>query len=55
MMDWAKDNDIIWRTNTIDGVVRWGGRIESYLTDVVSGIDPQMWQTELAILLAEGS
>jgi effector-binding domain-containing protein len=53
LLEWAKENNIVWQTSKIDNVEWWGARIEFYLTDPNSEPDPQKWQTELAFLVAE--
>jgi effector-binding domain-containing protein len=53
MMEWAKENDIVWQISTIDNVEWWKARLEFYLTDPASEPDPNKWQAELAFLVAE--
>jgi effector-binding domain-containing protein len=53
LLEWAKENNLVWQTSTIDNVEWWGGRIEFYLTDPEKEPDPKKWQTELAFLVAE--
>jgi effector-binding domain-containing protein len=50
LLDWAKKNNVTWKTSIIDGVEWWDARIESYITDPTEETDPQKWQTELAFL-----
>jgi effector-binding domain-containing protein len=52
LLEWAKENNIVWQTSTLDHVEWWGGRIEFYLTDPEEEPDSKKWQTELAFLVA---
>jgi effector-binding domain-containing protein len=51
MMDWAKDNGVVWNTITKNGVEWWNGRVEWYLTDPAREPDMKKYQTELAFLV----
>jgi effector-binding domain-containing protein len=53
LLDWAKDNGIVWNTSTKNGVEWWNGRVEWYLTDPAKEPDTKKYQTELAFLTAE--
>jgi len=53
MMEWAKENDIVWQISTIDNAEWWEARLEFYLTDPASEPDPNKWRAELAFLVAE--
>jgi effector-binding domain-containing protein len=53
LLDWAKENNIVWKTSTKDGVEWWEGRIEYYITDPAVELDSKKWRTELAFLVAE--
>jgi len=53
MMEWAKENDIVWQISTIDNAEWWEARLEFYLTDPASEPDPNKWRAELAFLVAD--
>ena len=50
LLDWAKENGIVWNTATKNGVEWWNGRAEWYLTDPAQETDMKKYQTELAFL-----
>ena len=54
LLEWAKKENIIWKTTKIDHVEWWEGRVEWYPTDPAAEPDPQKWRTELAFLTANG-
>ena len=33
LLEWAKENHIVWQTSNVDNVEWWGSRVEWYLTD----------------------
>lgn len=53
LLDWAKDNGIVWNTSTKNGVEWWNGRVEWYLTDPAREPDAKKFRTELTFLTAE--
>jgi effector-binding domain-containing protein len=52
LLDWAKENHIVWQQSLKDGTEWWEARLEWYITDPQLEPDPQKWQTELAFLAA---
>jgi effector-binding domain-containing protein len=54
LLDWAKKNQVVWKTDLIDNVEWWGGRVEWYPTDPQLEPDKSRWRTELAFLTSEG-
>ncbi len=50
LLDWAKENGIVWNTATKNGVEWWNGRVEWYLTDPAREADTKKYRTELAFL-----
>lgn len=51
LLDWAKENHIVWNTTAKDNAEWWNGRTEFYLTDPEREPDPEKYQTELAFLI----
>ncbi len=51
LLDWAKENKIVWNTSKKKGVEWWNGRTEFYLSDPATEKDPKKFQTELAFLV----
>jgi effector-binding domain-containing protein len=51
LLNWAKENKIVWNTSTKNGSEWWNGRVERYLTDPAREPDPKKYQTELAFLV----
>jgi effector-binding domain-containing protein len=51
LLDWAKENGIVWNTSTKNGVEWWNGRAEWYLTDPARETDTKKYRTELAFLV----
>ena len=51
LLDWAKANGVAWDTSSTNGVERWNGRVEWYLTDPAHELDPKKYRTELAFLV----
>ncbi len=54
LMDWAQLNNINWAMVAQRKVTRWDGRIEHYLVGPPDEPHPTNWQTEIAILIADG-
>ena len=54
LIEWAKQNHIVWQMSTQDNVEWWGGRAEIYLTDPEKEPDSKKWRTELVFLVADG-
>jgi effector-binding domain-containing protein len=52
IIEWAKATGVTWKTTQHDGVEWWDSRVEWYLTNPDSGIDPKKYQTELAFMVA---
>ena len=52
MMEWAKEQDIVWQISRKDNIEWWVARLEIYLTDSASEPDSNKWQTQLAFLVA---
>ena len=53
LLDWAKENHIVWNTSTKNNEEWWNGRVEWYLTDPDREPDTKKYLTELAFLTAE--
>jgi effector-binding domain-containing protein len=51
LLDWAKENKIVWNTSKKRGVEWWNGRTEFYLSDPSIDKDPKKYRTELAFLV----
>jgi effector-binding domain-containing protein len=51
LLDWAKENSIVWNTSPKNGVEWWNGRVEWYLTDPAREADTKKYRTELAFLV----
>lgn len=49
LLEWAKKENVVWKTACIDEVEWWAGRVELYTTEP----DPAKWETELAFLTDE--
>jgi len=50
LLDWAKENAIVWDRSTRNNTEWWNGRTEFYLSDPLSESDPKKYRTELAFL-----
>jgi effector-binding domain-containing protein len=53
VLAWAEERGLRWDLTESGGVVRWGCRLESYLTDPRVEPDPAKWRIELAFRLAD--
>jgi len=53
LLAWGKATGVTWQGRDRWGVTTWRWRIENYLTGPPDEPDPQIWRTEIAILLAE--
>jgi effector-binding domain-containing protein len=53
LVDWAKDNNIAWDRWDAPNGDAFRSRYESYITDPGDEPDPNKWQTEVAIKLAD--
>ncbi|MFF8830671.1 GyrI-like domain-containing protein [Streptomyces sp. NPDC015131] len=53
LREWAGEKGLEWDMREVDGVERWGCRLESYRTDPRVEPDPSRWETELAFRLAD--
>lgn len=54
MIEWAKANAVDWKMSSRDGVEWWEARVEWYLSDPDSALDPKQYQTELTFMVADG-
>jgi effector-binding domain-containing protein len=54
MIEWAKANAVAWKISHRDSVEWWESRVEWYLSDPDSDLDPKQYQTELTFMLAGG-
>jgi effector-binding domain-containing protein len=52
IIEWAKTNGIAWKTSTKDGVEWWDSRVEWYLSDPDTDLDPKKYRTELTFMAA---
>jgi effector-binding domain-containing protein len=52
ILDWAKENRIVWDTSFKENVEWWAGRVELYLSDPAKEADTHKYRTELAFLTA---
>ncbi|MER5770423.1 GyrI-like domain-containing protein [Streptomyces sp. NPDC001985] len=53
LRSWAARRGLEWDMTEVDGVERWGCRLESYLTDPRVEPDPAKWEIELTFRLAD--
>ena len=53
IVEWARQNNVVWKTTHIDGVEWWDARLEIYLSDPDKEHDPEKYQTELAFQVEE--
>lgn len=53
LLAWAAGEGLEWDMSVVDGVERWGCRMESYRTDPRVEPDMANWETELAFRLAD--
>lgn len=53
LIDWAKDEGLVWDSWDTDKGEAFGSRLEVYLTDPGDEPDPTKWETEVAIRLAD--
>ncbi|ORT59696.1 GyrI-like domain-containing protein [Streptomyces sp. CB03238] len=53
LREWADERGLEWDMREVDGVERWGCRIEAYRTDPRVEPDPSRWETELAFRLSD--
>ncbi len=53
LIEWAKQNDIVWDCRETTAGDAFGARYESYITDPGNEPDPAKWETELAIRLSD--
>ena len=52
ILEWAKQNQIVWDTTVKEDVEWWAGRVEWYLSDPAIEADTHKYRTELAFLTA---
>lgn len=52
IIEWAKQNGLVWETYSKEGVEWWSSRVEWYLSDPDTETDPKKYQTELTFLVA---
>jgi effector-binding domain-containing protein len=53
LIDWAKERGIRWDVSETEAGDQFGCRLEIYLSDPKTGPDPEKWETEVAIRLAD--
>jgi effector-binding domain-containing protein len=53
LLDWAKENHIVWKKSIVDNVEWWASRVEFYITDPETEPDSKKWQTELAFMVSD--
>jgi effector-binding domain-containing protein len=53
LLDWAAAQSLTWDMSPGEDGERWGGRLETYLTDPGEEPDMSKWVTELAFRLAD--
>jgi effector-binding domain-containing protein len=53
LLDWAAEQGLTWDMTPTEGGERWGGRLETYLTDPGQEPDMGKWVTQLAFRLAD--
>ncbi len=53
LIDWANEEKIKWDMLDTEEGDRFGCRLEVYLTDPKTELDPQKWETEVTIRLAD--
>jgi effector-binding domain-containing protein len=53
LIDWAKKRSIKWDTSDTAEGDQFGCRLEVYLTDPKAELDPEKWETEVTIRLAD--
>jgi len=51
LIDWAKENHVVWNTAVRDHSEWWNGRVEYYLSDPDREEDPKKYRAELAFLV----
>jgi len=52
ILEWAKQNQIVWDTTVKEDAEWWAGRVEWYLSDPAIEADTHKYRTELAFLTA---
>jgi effector-binding domain-containing protein len=55
LLDWGKQQGLTWDHWKTDAGDAFGARYESFLTDPKDEPDPDTWETEVAIRLADGT
>lgn len=53
LVEWAKENKIVWQVSTRNNIEWWGSRVEWYLTDPDQEPDTKKYRTELTFLVAD--
>jgi effector-binding domain-containing protein len=53
LLDWAGERGLVWDVSRTEAGVKWGCRLEFYLTNPVEQPDASQWQTQLAFKLAD--
>lgn len=52
LLDWAEAHGLAWDVTRTEAGVKWGCRVEFYLTNPAEQPDASRWQTQLAFRLA---
>jgi effector-binding domain-containing protein len=55
LLDWGKQQGLVWDRWSVDAGEAFGARYESFLTDPNEQPDPETWETEVAIRLADSA
>lgn len=53
LLEWAAARSLDWDVTEVDGVQRWGARLEEYLNDPGDGVAMDLWTTNLLFRLAQ--
>jgi len=53
LLDWAEGHGLAWDVTRTEAGVKWGCRVEFYLTNPAEQPDASRWQTQLAFRLAD--
>ncbi len=53
LLKWAATRGLAWDVTEVDGVQRWGARLEEYLNDPGDGVAMDLWTTNLLFRLAQ--
>jgi effector-binding domain-containing protein len=53
LLDWARQQELVWDKTDTDAGERWGCRLEVYRTNPAEVPEPDKWATDLKFRLAE--